>query len=343
MSAKEVNCPYDPFPVPYLEYAILLPVFILLQLLLLCHSVYHTKKSFDRKVRISFFALQICGMIWILNDILRFVVDPQTLILQNNPTFCNIVGYIPKLIVVVYYGIYLYQLLLRLEVSFKDSFLELSTITKYILMSMSLMPAIGVPVCYLIFLSPACIWIWHPVDFPNWKNNPNGFAFCDAKLDDIGNLVASLGVIWCAVFNIIFATIFVVKLRKMLAQNRCTNNDGKIEIKAVMLKNTILAIIGSLTSVFDYIGWLYVAIPLELGATFLYVDVLIHCLLIALMFNYNERYYQFLCKLCIKLCVKMNSNSTETQSNLESYIYGTGHAVQLSKSGSPRTGTPRTE
>lgn len=210
-------CEQKTFVVPYLEYVVFIPIFLTLQLLLLFNTIHkeYKKKKYlqdvSSVVRFSFITLQLSGIYWSIIDFLRFVVDPHQNIMQNNSVLCNIVAYSPKIIVIIYYGTYLHGIFYRLDVSFKDSALQLSKITKTSLSCLLYIPMFIIPITFFIFSSKRCLWSWTPSDFPQWKN----MAFCDIPITGIGGIIVTTGMIWVCIANLTFGAVFAYKLRKV--------------------------------------------------------------------------------------------------------------------------------
>ena len=76
----------------------------------------------------------------------------------------------------------------------------------------------------------------------------------------------------------------------------------------------------------------YVLFMLLNQGAFLYADNLINCMVIGLMFRYNERHFKSLCRPCIVLCFSCDKSSSELERKVKAYMEG-GETV-LSGSGS---------
>jgi len=325
-----------PFNAPYLEYVVFIPICLVLQLVLLLNTIHKEcskkiyLKGISPVIRISFITLQLIGIYWSLIDLLRFVIDPHTDLMQSNHVLCSVVAYSPKIIVIIYYGIYLHHVFYRLDVTFKNSCLELSKTSKLVLSFVLYIPLISMPTLYLVFLSPKCVWTWHPRDFPQWSH----MAFCDAPIThQFAGVVISIGIVWVCLGNLLFGTIFSIKLKKMLRAREGPEAIHTFKIKAVMVKNTILVSCASLFTLCNWIGWVVVAAPSGLGSTLLYLDVLLNVVLVSLMFKYNEKYYKLLCRCCIRKCLTefdktFNEKPAVMKQQLERYLGN----VEVSKS-----------
>merc|ERR1719242_2679998 len=129
----------DTFTGPYLEFAIAIPLFLILQLVLLSHSIHQERSNPNQqrisfKLRILYIALQLVGIYWTILDAFRLLIDPVTTSPRSSDVICHIMAYSPKIIPAPYYLLYLLQILLRLESSFRGSFLQLSNCTIYTLL-----------------------------------------------------------------------------------------------------------------------------------------------------------------------------------------------------------------
>eukprot|EP01083_Nonionella_stella_P108169 314305_1 len=300
----------------------ILPV-IILQVLWLCHTVrteyivhktMHPNKSYKFQ-RILHLSLQIIGLCWTISDVFCFIIDPHTLILRNN-IGCYIVAYIPKVVPGVYYGLYLYQILLRLESSFRDSCLAISKRT-IIIFKVLIIPILTGPIWFLILNrgETACVRGWKAHDVTSWYERPEPykFAYCTVKTNFGAALFLIFVVLFLGFINIAFGVIFAMKLKVLLSAN--TDN----RLKALIVKNSILTVTGSISTVSSYLIW----IILTFG-TGLYIDLLVNCLVIGLMFKYNSKLYKRLCKCCIVMCFLKcdKSKSKMKEEDVARYVNG---------------------
>eukprot|EP01084_Bolivina_argentea_P029656 55065_1 len=309
-----IVCKTDEFKAAFLEFGISIPVFIILQLTLLFNTIYHeyiqrndTKyQSISLKLRVLFIVLQLIGLFWTIVDLFGFVIDPFTLMLRDN-TGCDLTAYSPQIVPILYYGIYLYQVLLRLELSFADSFLALTKRSTIVLASFILIPLTIIPILHFILnrKNTACIQLWKPMDFPHlYTQSSNTFAFCYGQLGAASTLIVVIGILWVASSNIIFGVIFSIKLHKLLSKNE-GNETTKFRFKTLVLKNTIVSISGSISTIACWMLWIFmiqIDYKLGFGALFLYLDLFVNCMCIGLMFKYNEKWYKRICKCFILMC-----------------------------------------
>lgn len=274
------------FKGPYLEYAVALPLFMILQLSLLIISFYYESiiqrnRSFKEIIKIPFksrflyILLQCIGLCWTITDLFRKIIDPHLGIINKDYnsdkiTSCAIIAYIPKLIPVPYYIVYLYQVLMRIESAFQGSYLELSKFTSYILHALIFIP-IGVSFTIFIIFnrdSQICIHNWSPIDMEpifgsNWTKDIDSFGYCDFPLNSDSIAAYGVGLAWIPILNIIFGIIFCYKLNKLLSKTNSKmddehghNEDIKFQTKSIIVKIAILTLTGSISTIVAYLCWL---------------------------------------------------------------------------------------
>ena len=286
------TCEYS-FEGPFLEYAISLPLFMILQLSLLIISIYyetiiHRNRSFKQIIQIPFksrflyILLQCIGLCWTITDLFRKIIDPHIGIMSNNYneldhsniTLCEIIAYIPKAIPVPYYVVYLYQILLRIQSAFQGSYLELSKRTLYLLHALILIPIIS----FAIFIyfnrdSSICIHHWSPIDMElirdwfGWTKDAESFGYCDFPLNDSSIVAYGIGLAWIPILNIIFGIIFCVKLNQLLSRTNSKlddelghNQEIKFQTKSIIVKIAILTLTGSISTTLAYLCYLLFSI-----------------------------------------------------------------------------------
>eukprot|EP00484_Ammonia_sp_Unknown_P020153 CAMPEP_0197035636 /NCGR_PEP_ID=MMETSP1384-20130603/13377_1 /TAXON_ID=29189 /ORGANISM="Ammonia sp." /LENGTH=355 /DNA_ID=CAMNT_0042465721 /DNA_START=126 /DNA_END=1193 /DNA_ORIENTATION=- len=284
-------------------------------------------------LRVCYLIIQIVGLYWTFIDLLRFVIDPHTLMLRNN-VGCQITAYSPKLIPSVFYGCYLFQILFRLQNSFKDSFLAVRKGTFWSILILNAFFLIAAPLLILMFneRTSVCVYTWHPADSALVPLT-TPLSFCGIQLGGTGNLILVVGFLWVAVMNIAFGIMFSVKLHKLMSSASVANG-GTVHFKlsSLILKNSILTLIGATSTLLSYALW--ITNLLGVGAVFLYTDLLVNCLMIGLMFEYNEKYYKLCCKCCIVCCFRMcgTSKSDTEMARLADYISSSTQWSVTSKS-----------
>ena len=317
----------------YLQYLIGIPIFIIVQTILLTYSIYNeclrkqskSKKS-AYKLRISSILLQTIALSWYINDLLRFIIDTNisskytsstsnTNILQH-PIPCNILSYTPKLMPIIYYTLYLYQILIRLAESFRTSHLEL-TKCAYRCYWLAVMVIISMGTVFLMFnkgviydhhINLPCLLIWEPHDIQYAKalydTEDISFTICDWEIRPTARIIISIALISILFTNILFCWIYGHKLQILMRNDAVTNSPHTVDIqwkfKSLIIKNCTLCIAGSVSTLLCWVCWL--ALPGDSVTNLLYFDAFFNCLVIVLMFEYNEKWYKKLCRICIKCC-----------------------------------------
>eukprot|EP01084_Bolivina_argentea_P238255 400272_1 len=308
------------FGAAYTEIAISVIIFMILQLLLCYNTCYYEFQGYRREnqfkqtrlsIRITFVALQLCGFYFTFIDLIRFVIDPYVKFAQQSNFMCALIAYSPKVISIVYFAIYLCQVLFRLEASFRGSFLAISKRYFLSLAVFILIPSIIVPSSFLILVDKPCIWKWDPIDI----QTNNEFGFCDLHTEGMANAIIGIGIIWIVITNIIYGFIFGSKLYKVLRSKR-SNDDitGSFRLKSLIIKNTILTTTVTISTLVNWFMWLYFSSVIGVGICFLYFDMWFNCLVIGLMFSHNDKYYKKLCKPCI-ICCFMDCDRTFDKNN----------------------------
>eukprot|EP01083_Nonionella_stella_P013340 37566_1 len=305
------HCDVDePFNGILLEFAFMLPIVIVLQLLLFGQTVwkeYKRSNLISIQLRIFYIVIQVLGLLWSITDLFRFVIDPFAPMFRNGSA-CNAIAYLTAIVPILYYSLYLYQIYVRTESSFSDSIYALKTHTKYLLLLfLVLIPSIAAPVSFFITNkeNTSCILPWKPIDFPSLYNH-GSFAFCSLSIAPTAYIIITLFTVWTGIANIIIGIIFCYQLHQLLATDVAIHNSAaEFQFKSVMIKCCILTITGSISIILSYALWSGLSSSGSgFGIIFLHVDSLVNCLVIGLMFRHNERYYNKLCHCChyIVLC-----------------------------------------
>eukprot|EP01083_Nonionella_stella_P041419 112314_1 len=286
----------------YWTYVVILPLVIVIQLFLLSHAIYHeytkrNNKKFQKislRTRIAYLLLQCIGLYWTVVELFRLVIDPASLVMQEG-VGCQFAAYTPKTAPPLFYSVYLYQIVLRLQSSFKGSYLELSRVTYYVLLI-----AIAVPMiigCVVVFgisarEESACIATWIPNDFRQT-------TFCELPVTKTTINTLILGFLWIPLINVVFGAMFGIKLNKLMSSQE-DNKAIRFKLKSLIVKNTICTLTGSISTVTCW--FLYIAFSASQGGLFLFVDLIINSTSVGMMFQHNEKWYKRCCKGCITLC-----------------------------------------
>ena len=282
--------------------ALMIPILIILQLSLLSQTIYfeYTKRIQCKKVKVQsrllYISLQIIGLSWTFNDLFRFVLDPRYNIIYNN-FLCVITAYLPKLIPSIFYGVYLYQILTKIQKSFAGSYLSMSKLTYNILLFFVVAPAVLFGVIFVIFNDKSvCGQKWIPSDVAS------ELYFCSLPNDGKASPIIILGLLYFPGMNILFGAMFSVKLAKVLSNNK-DNEKMKFEMKSLIVKICILVLTGSISTIFCWSLWVAMLGDIS-GLPVLFLDLFVNCLMVGLMFRYNDNYYKLLCKCCIVMCLR---------------------------------------
>eukprot|EP01084_Bolivina_argentea_P238406 400529_1 len=331
-------CPAEPFQGSFLELSLSIPIFIIFQLLLLIHTLFYEYKYYQEKrkiinsnisVRILFILLQICGLYWTFIDLLRFIIDPNTFMLRNN-IGCALVAHSPKIAPIIYYTIYLHIILLRLKLSFKDTYVAIHKCTFIILLSIIIIPFISFFILLYLISEPYCVWKWTPVDFDMT------LTFCDIYTSNKMRLLTGSGVCWIIGTNIILNAILCMKLRIFLKK---MDHKSSFKLKSLKIRNCILTIIASFSTLLTWCCWLILGNILPFSVTFvLYFDVWFNCIILSLLFKHNDYYYKKLCKYCIIGCFQICDKKYETK-KLKQYLNNNTNSIFASTTKPTSTST----
>lgn len=215
-----------------------------LHALLFVHTLWHeytqqNERKFRkvRTLRILYITMQIVSMLWLLGDTLRKTIN------VDSAFWCKFQSHFVMLIPTIYYAIYLFQLLLRLEASFKSSYLALSRRNSYILRTLVFIPP-AVAVSTLLLQSIArpdieCMFSWNPPDLNE------SISYCILEPTTLIAFKYHVFEGWVAsvtLLNVTFGVIFTLKLRDFVKLRRNTNTDTakRLKFEALIVKNDIL-------------------------------------------------------------------------------------------------------
>lgn len=284
-------------------------IIILLMLVLLIHTI--AQRGCRSKSRVDggreghmmyglYIVLQLVALYWLITDCLRYSIDPHTSILRGS-FLCKFSAYSSYYIPGIFYGLYLYQILLRLDTSFRGSYLELSKCSLYTLRTLVLLIPIVSTLTMIIDNVVGddhhCINHWYPSD----QDHVITVCAVEASLLFFWRYhIVDAAVANINVQNIMFGVIFAVKLRQII--NLGTTSDPHeaskySKLKELVIKNNILVIVGCVSTTAGYALWFFTR-----DMWYLYSDLYINCLVIGLMFSRNELYYKRMCGPCIWIC-----------------------------------------
>ena len=292
------------------------------------------------------------SFLWPILQLFRFVIDPIYEVLQHNDFSCRFMAFIPKTVTNIFYGIYLYQILLRLKKSFQGSYLEISKVTYWILCILIISFGVLFPAALLFVNNDSpCIYTWYPSDFMPIKSEDH-LLFCSLPLSKNTGPLLFFGVLFTVASNLYFGIVFSVKLSKLLS-NQKGNHAVKFNMKALMIKMGILTLTGSVATLICWTLFIFdqflVKGAFPVVSLALYLDFFVNCAVIGLMFNHNEKHYKRVFKYCILCCFIKCDTSKEKLKEKQVYEYlnimdnETIMSRVLSTSRTPTADTPRAE
>eukprot|EP01083_Nonionella_stella_P084778 234764_1 len=308
------ECEQDPSTDGYYTLIIPLSVVVLLQFLLLIHTLMHWKEltKIPRSMFILFISVQLSALAWCCHYLLKYGI--LSLWFPNHiysSSTCTITSYFNLICPPLFELLLLTLLLLRLDMSWKQTAQPLSHTCRIVLYSWLNIPIFILSILWLGFLDAGCYQAWTPHDVPH----TTGY-YCRTyhKYSAIGNITSYACMVWILVSNITFGCIFSLKLRRLLrtVQKTQSNSNSQINqqrqislqsVRGVMVKNTVLTVLISVSTLFNWMLYF-----LGYGAVLVFLDVLFSCFLLSLMFEYNDKTYQTLTKPCQKCAVFDQTN-----------------------------------
>ena len=159
---------------------------------------------------------------------------------------------------------------------------------------------------YLIFNKTPCIYELKPFDNPQ---GPSLFMCVDQSPGVSGlALFIIFGIIF--LYEVLLGFMFVYKLHHALK----SMEQNTMRLRDTIIKNTILYVATLASTLTFYILWF-----MDIGhvSSTLHFDTLLNCVMIALMYHYNERYYQCLCGKCSRYFRRLYAR-TESRTRLKS-------------------------
>eukprot|EP01084_Bolivina_argentea_P011620 21718_1 len=286
------ECGEDVFDGSYFTRAIVNGFCILFITTILFHSIFHIHKQchWKKPMAIMTVSMQTVSFIYLVTECLKTTVG-SFLDWAQNDLFCGYI-WIAQILKYISFLLMLNIMLYKLKMSFVDSIYELSKTSFNILFSMINIAVICGVTLYFSF-APVCLRTWIPYDL----NVQHQLSYCVTSHNIAYAFYFLLFVLLCIiVFNIVFGISFSLKLKKIL------KNGGKdYEIQYVMIKNTIITLSASISTLITWLVWgfggwdnLYFM---------LYIDLVWNCAMISLYFKHNDKYFRKGCTSCIKCCV----------------------------------------
>lgn len=305
---KTPICDGDPNNTPMIQDTIIMSLLILTLCCLLTHSLYTefserndlNSEILSIKSRVGYIVLQCLALYWVTSDLIRFIIDPLHSFLPN--TFgCIFLTYSATMVPGVFYTVYLYLILLRLE-NLNGSYLSTSVHTSSILRFFitSVMVFQGVFLC--IDDDPVCLHPLHPPDMDR------KLRYCELRLTDDRKWLALGAITMIALLNLAMGALFARKLQQIVRVMQA-NQHLNIRLREIVIQSTLLTVTGSISTFACYILWFLSPFPTGL---WLYLDSVVNCCVIGLTFPRNRQWYKGICGQCIKCCRNL-FDSTEVE------------------------------
>ena len=239
---------------------------------------------------VIFTVMQLIAIIWNINEFMKQCITSRYYKWWfDNPFYCYFASMSSRVLVPTFYILLETLLLFKLRISFQTSFHPLPKKCFYILAIILYSALIILVVALFTFGRSVCEATVYYADI-------NEYVYkCIHIIDGIA-LYASyygLGVIFF--FNAILGYIFVSKLNATSKEMRRRDSDALLPLYDVMIKNTILALTLCLSTLISWILWFMTDYFDGFGNFFIFVDVFFNCLMIELMYFYNEKWYKLLC------------------------------------------------
>eukprot|EP01084_Bolivina_argentea_P248214 415171_1 len=289
----------------YLQYAIATPITLFLQLTLIYNSIKHFRSLMKVKpeIRIPYFILQLGTLLFLLSELLKNIILANNIEDNRNQFYCNIISYNPLLLIICYF-VLLLHVFIRLDFIFRDSVYRLPKFTRIFLICFLCIPPLTAIIIFVILSGDACIWDWYPMD--GHIINKNLFYVCGVNYSNNSKAIYTIYIClaWDVIMNIIIAILFYYKLKLLLTHANVFN----VTTKDIMIKHTLLTIACIFSTLVSWTLWLLFNLT-NYGKIIVYFDMWLNGLFMALMFNFNKKYYAIMekkCSCCIKYFGNMN-------------------------------------
>ena len=299
-------CHTEPIPNPILLH-VLTAFFVFIFFILLMHSLYieWSKRNnpnfqiLSTQSRTGYITLQCLALCWTTMNLIRYTIDPLESFLPNT-IGCDALTYSSKLIPILFYMVYLYLVLLRLE-NLDGTYLNTSWRTVSILRGFICSLMAFQIAFFLVDATPVCL---QPFQLSDVGRH---LMFCELVTTDSRAFLLLGGAILILGLNLVMGALFTQKLQQ-LARRMKENQHVNSHLRKIVIQNTILILTGSISTFLCYI--LLVVFPTARVWTSL--DMVINCCVIGLTFPHNRARYKCLCGCCIKWCwMKFDSPGEE--------------------------------
>ena len=192
------------------------------------------------------FAFQIIfTMLWFMSDLIRNVIDPLIGITSDS-MWCEVTAYASRLIPSLFYSVYGWGIVIRIELSFVGSFLEVPRWEIITLKTLILVTAFGGFVAWFIIADDVCVNAWTPRDSEAIGGT---VMYCQIPWYNDAWLLLIYTVVSAAVMNVVFGLLFGKRLKRILSM---TGLDERThfskETKLLSVKNGIITIMSTYIS-----------------------------------------------------------------------------------------------
>eukprot|EP01084_Bolivina_argentea_P028213 52446_1 len=299
-------------------------IFLGLLLIQFLRNINFQNKESVSRLDLLCITMQIIGLIFLLSDCMKYTIGPHLNWANNNPSFCKYGRFIiiPH---ILSYMCLLNIMIMKIKYAFDGSLAEVSNITIKTLYLTSNISIISIMTCYSLFLPGSCVADWYPNDI----HITNALTVCIAAgstgtsgYTPATTILMGILALVIVVFNSILAYLFIRKLKIVINATKSVdidnnNNTFTREVKAVMVKTAITAVSASGTSSLIWI----IGILLQRDAYFLFhIDVFWNCLMVTLMFKFNDKYYKMLCGVCARCANSQPPKLEKTRSTSQSTV-----------------------
>lgn len=301
------ECESDGWEGSYWKYVISLPIFIILQVLLLLNSCLYCKKlrKIPKRISISLYLTQILGLSWFLTDFMKHVVFAHSKSAIHNPIYCVLTAFGDKCFPILFTAASVSQILFRLHITFKNSAHSISSINNILLFSFFVVPFGVFVILFLIFMDGPCVQVWSPSDNPGINDLICSAGWYTHIVSRISTYLA-FGLVLIA--NIFFGLLFSFKLNKLIKSIDETSDnkrpkspmrkatDPSIGLRKIMTKNTILTVSIAVVKLVSYTIFFTSGTYSDIAV---YLDINLNTLFLSLMFKFNDKwFYKYICKIC---------------------------------------------
>ena len=236
------------------------------------------RQQHDERIT-HFMIFQAVGLFWTLCEFIRMVIDPVTFIISPN-ILCTVFVYISEMMPLIYFAIFQWQIMIRLEASLVGTFL-------------------AIPKCQMyIYVATLSILLVVPIEFIfdhrgggvcHQMYSGDTLQFCAFGRETYVMIICG----FIAVFNMGFALFLCSKLRTILIANP-ESQHLTFGFKAIVVNRCLLSIIGSTLVTAAWILWLFTEIVM-----LIHLEVVIGSAVIGGMVSWNNKCYRKRCKYCI--------------------------------------------